>query len=147
MMHCLEILLKTPYSRPYMRALGIDIDKTAYVDICSIFEVPAGIMEATHADIEHDLLTLEILMKELHFPKTGNIRRFTNDLMPTLGDIVPKTKNKFARMLKQAVFSTMDSAGQASMNDLTCSEMRTFAKEHCERYFQVDRSIKKSILM
>ena len=73
MMHCLEIMLKTPYGRQYMRALGIDIDNTAYVHIHNIFEIPAGIMEATHADIEHDLLTLEILMKELHFPKIGKI--------------------------------------------------------------------------
>ena len=67
--------------------------------------------------------------------------------MPPLRDIVLQTKDKFERMLKHAVFSTMDSAGQASVNELTCSEMRTFAKKHCERYFQVDRSIKKSILM
>ena len=146
-MHCLEILLKTTYARPYMRALGIDINNAAYIDIKEIFEIPSGILEDTHADTEHDLLTLEILMKELHFPKSGTIKRFTNDLMPPLREIVLQTKDKFARRLKHAVFSTMDTAGQASQNELTCSEMRVFAKEHCERYIQVDRSIKKSILI
>lgn len=68
MLNGLETILRSPYGIPYLGALGIEVKNELKKRLSDVLFVPAGIMKAAHDDIEHDLLTIEILQRNIHFP-------------------------------------------------------------------------------